>query len=892
MLRYLFTRKLSSKTEAFLINEVLGFGAVYSEFSNHYVSHRELEELRNKWGPVYKKLKSTWIPKSHRFYSTTQNLISVYPRLDKAIEESNAAFVIAEKVRYDELFSNIDGKSLDDQQRTAIVTGEDSNLVLAGAGSGKTLTISGKVKYLCDKKGVKPEDILLIAFTKKSAEEMQERISKKLGVNIDTFTFHKLGLNIISAARDERPGVSEDMAKFVTTYLTQTIKSKADEVKLIIQYFAYYLNIPVDYEQFGSLGEAYDHERGAELETLQSKYKQAQYLKDAAKERRSKYETLQKEKVKSLQEVEIANFLFLNGVKYEYERIYPFPTSDQSHRAYKPDFYLPEYDLYLEHFGINKDGELPWLDPIHAQEYKDGMKWKRETHAKNNTRLLETYSYYSSEGRLIPELERILRENGVAFKDMDFDDLFNMVYAEAGEKYFSEFIKLCCTFITLFKSRGLSVDNLDSLKYPHEEKMSLYYKERARLFLRVIKPIIIAYNEHLEAEGDIDFSDMINKATELVRKGYAVHPYKWVIIDEYQDISVSRFNLVKAIIDQTNAKILCVGDDWQSIYRFTGSDISLFTKFPNYFGKSEIMRIEKTYRNSQQLIDIAGDFIMKNSNQFKKSLRSSKQNEQPLVFMCYVEYAANIVRKAIDRVIREYGAEGSILLLGRSKYDAAVLEDARDFQYNKITGEIVYKSSPETKISFLTIHKSKGLEADNVILLNFKNDLLGFPNKIADDPLLSLVLNDSDEFLYAEERRLLYVAMTRTKNKTYVLVDDIIPSEFFREFTNNPGVEITHDAERYAGEMVECPYCKTGHLVVRRNPKSNRDFLGCSHYPQCAYTVNDTSILREKRKCPACGSGFLVKRQGYNEFYRCTNHPRCSHTETFLRNDVASNSIY
>ena len=136
---------------------------------------------------------------------------------------------------------------------------------------------------------------------------------------------------------------------------------------------------------------------------------------------------------------------------------------------------------------------------------------------------------------------------------------------------------------------------------------------------RVIKPIIIAYNEHLEAEGDIDFSDMINKATELVRKGYTVHPYKWVIIDEYQDISVSRFNLVKAIIDQTNAKLLCVGDDWQSIYRFTGSDISLFTKFPNYFGKSEIMRIEKTYRNSQQLIDIAGDFIMKNSNQFKKA---------------------------------------------------------------------------------------------------------------------------------------------------------------------------------------------------------------------------------------------------------------------------------
>ena len=344
MIRYLFTRRLGQKTESFLEDAVSRFSAVLVGFEGHYVSHRELEGLKETWHPVYRKMKATWIPKSHRYYTGAQSLLTVFPVLDKTVADSNKAFVIAEKKRYETLFSDIDGRSLDDQQRTVVVTGEDSNLVLAGAGSGKTLTISGKVKYLCEAKGVKPEDILLIAFTRKAADEMRDRISHKLGIKIDTFTFHKLGLGIIAAARNEKPDVDDDLKKYVATYLTKTVVSRSEEIKRLIEYFAYYLKIPANLEMFDSLGDAYDYERGADLETLQSKYEQARYVMEAEEEGLPQRQTLKHEKVKSLAEVEIANFLFLNGVNYEYERKYPFPTSDSTHRAYRPDFYLPDYD--------------------------------------------------------------------------------------------------------------------------------------------------------------------------------------------------------------------------------------------------------------------------------------------------------------------------------------------------------------------------------------------------------------------------------------------------------------------------------------------------------------------------------------------------------------------
>ena len=234
-------------------------------------------------------------------------------------------------------------------------------LVLAGAGSGKTLTIAGKVKYLCQEKGVSPEDILLIAFTHKSAEEMTDRISGKLGIPVSATTFHKLGLDLIREAEGKRPDVYEGLTDFCRDYFQNVITTQAGQVRCIIEFFAYYLHIPADMEQFSSLGEAYDYEKSVDLETLRSKYDQAKWIGKKEQSKKEQHRTLQDERVRSLEEVSIANFLFLNGVQYEYERPYPFPDNDPDRKPYHPDFYLPEYDIYLEHFGINREGKLPWL---------------------------------------------------------------------------------------------------------------------------------------------------------------------------------------------------------------------------------------------------------------------------------------------------------------------------------------------------------------------------------------------------------------------------------------------------------------------------------------------------------------------------------------------------
>ena len=217
-------------------------------------------------------------------------------------------------------------------------------------------------------------------------------------------------------------------------------------------------------------------------------------------------------------------------------------------------------------------------------------------------------------------------------------------------------------------------------------------------------------------------------------------------------------------------------------------------------------------------------------------------------------------------------------MLGRTNYDAEMIAQSQFFRIMR-DGTVNYKASPNTPITFMSAHKSKGLEADNVILLNFQNSTLGFPNKISDDPILQLVLTSGDDYLYAEERRLLYVALTRTKNRAYVLVNSNRPSEFMSEFKPSRAVAIQSDTEQALAAEIACPRCKTGHLTVRKNESTNRYFIGCSHYPQCDYTVNDTTVMNEPKNCPRCG-GFMVKRKGrYGTFYGCTNYPRCNYTE-------------
>jgi DNA helicase-4 len=861
--------------------QLTAFFSELSEITNHYVSKKDIIGFKNKWSYLSNLIETADVHSEDKEYEGFGRFKKVITSLDSYFETKNNAFIQYESRRCDSLLSNINGKSLDEQQRAAVITDEDRILVLAGAGSGKTLTISAKVKYLCKERSVNPNDILLISFTRKSAEEMTERIQNGLGIPVTATTFHKLGLDIIKEADGKRPEVADEgtLNDFINDFFENKVINHPDLVKALTEYFTYFLEIPDNMEDYSSLGELYEEERAVDLETLKSKYDREKFILQEEKGKSNLLKTLKNETVKSIEETKIANFLFMHGVNYEYEKLYPYESDDPMRKAYHPDFYLTDYDIYLEHFGISKDWTVPWLSPVEEKKYLDGITWKREFHQKHGTKLIETYSYYASEGILLNKLEELLIANNVELKNRDFTDVFETVYASKSNKYFSEFIKLCCTFITLLKCNNYNEVLLNNYS---SKEINAFMRERTNLFLDIIKIIITEYQNYLTASHSIDFSDMINNAAEKVQNGCPIISYKYVIVDEYQDISKSRVNFLKAIADRTNAKFFCVGDDWQSIYRFAGSDISLFTDFEKYFGYTKVLKIEKTYRNSQNLIDEASRFILQNPLQLKKELKSDKQLDYPLVFWGYDEEPKQILGKVINKIISEFGSNSSILLLGRTNFDKDIVLKSGLFRtvYKNRKEELEYLPVPDLPIEFLSVHKSKGLEADNVIILNFKNDKLGFPNQIADDKVLNLVLTSAEDFKFAEERRLFYVAITRTKNRTFVLTDNKNPSQFFKEFTESKSVCFVSIKNIDNSVQTKCPLCKTGNLLKVEH--DGRYFIGCSNYPRCKYTLHNANILLNPKKCPSCG-GFLVRREGKNKhwFSGCTNYPYCTYTEEF-----------
>lgn len=307
------------------------------------------------------------------------------------------------------MFDNIEGRVMDDQQRGCIVKDEVSNLVIAGAGSGKTTTIVGKVKYLLAKGyKEKPDEILVLSFTNASAREMAERIRKETTENIDVMTFHKLGKEIIADVEEKQPTVTRiNLNDYITERFLQLLNIE-DYMRLVKRFFFSYLK---EYKS------QFDFTNHGDYIT---------YLKNCA------IRTIKDEAVKSFEELEIANFLTLNGVEYEYERPYQVDTADRRFGIYRPDFYLPEYGIYIEHFGIDRDGNVPPFFSADGllsakEKYNLDIRWKRELHKKHDTVLVETYSYENREGVLLDSLSSKLQAKGVRFRPLGIDKVLGLI---------------------------------------------------------------------------------------------------------------------------------------------------------------------------------------------------------------------------------------------------------------------------------------------------------------------------------------------------------------------------------------------------------------------------------------------------------------------------------
>jgi len=870
ILFYVYIKKEKNKYSNIVylknLQQIKDFIEQMNRFSD-YVTWIEREQIKSNYSHVGKFFKNK--TKYYKKEETVKKFNDIFSNFDNFIASYNQNYVNTQKEKLEQYFDDIEGKKLDDQQRTALITDEYSNLIIAGAGSGKTLTILGKVKYLVEKKNIAPKEILLLSFTKKTVEELNERL-KKLELDVEATTFHKLSYDVIKKYQSFVPSVTNEntLSNVIKEYLKTDILNNSKALQSYIQYVACYMNIPEDSDNYDSLGDKIDNEKGVDLQTLKSKCESFNKIS------KSSLDTIQGERVKSVEELIIANFLYLNGINYEYEKPYPFGEV-----MYRPDFYLKDYDIYLEHFGVDENNRAKWLNQFNEKEYIKGMEIKREAHKKYNTKLLETYSYYNRDNILIQKLTEMLENCNVSFKPIDTKIIYTKV-SNNDENFGNEIIKLIESFINLSKSRKLDKKSLQKLFSDSSKIKNSFMLERQEMFLQFVLPILEKYDNTLKERNEIDFNDMINHATDLIKENTSTNSYKYVIIDEYQDISYSRFNLIREIRDLSRARLICVGDDWQSIYRFAGSDISLFSNFEKYVGKYELLLIEQTYRNSQSLIDITSDFIKKNPRQFSKNPKSKKEPlEEPIKFVHYAE--DNLVSAFINTIkfLNEKYGNKSILVLGRHSFDVNGLinlsTDER-IKYYESSGKLKVKGFEEVDIKFLTVHKSKGTEADNVILLNLENHLLGFPNKMSDDPILHVLLSEQEEYKLAEERRLFYVALTRTKNENILLIPSDV-SLFVKEILSDNNYLVNSNGDLL--KTANCPYCITGKLVIRDNTSNGKKFLGCSNYPVCNQTFSDLSILENQFLCPDCNSGFMTKRTGkYGSFLGCTNYPKCKST--------------
>lgn len=738
----------------------------FKEVEKRAASNSGIIRRSKKHGELVSKKNAT-----ERLLSTFENSTSIHNRkVTNDLISINSELLRAE------------GKEFDLQQKECIVKNVHNHIVISGAGTGKTITIVGKVKYLLETGTCDPKKLIVLSFTRDTASELKHRIKAETGQDIDVSTFHKLGMNIIERTSNQRPKISETVQyDFIRRSLNELSKGEGYRERLILY-----------------ATEIEDKERrryGAEKKLDEKRHREDNPIV-----------TRKGDKVRSYGEKDIADYLFVNKIEYVYESAYKV---DENGTKYRPDFYLPKNNIYIEYYGIDRNGGVPPYFSSRdgkspSETYGEGIKWKRDLHMEKGTTLVEVFAYEKWEGVLLSNLREKLEDIGVKFQQ-DLELPIDIYTVDSIAKTFE-------SLLNRIKSKNISMDDVRAMILSDQ-----YNAAENELALSLFEPIFEDYLSSLRMKGEMDFDDMINKATQCVKKEGFVHDYDHVLIDEYQDISDSRFNLLYEMRKKKDFSLFAVGDDWQSIYGFTGSNLSYLYDFEKCWGVSEKSKVETTYRFPEKLIKVSGKFIMENPKQVPKQLNSKSSDDFSLVEIR--DRFDDIAMSGVIQRLLELPHGSSVFFLGRYDSDKQVLfKDTR----LDVKGPIIeIKGREDLEVSFLTVHRSKGLQADCVVILNNKDDIMGFPSKLTDPAIVRLLGNNVENYPFSEERRVYYVAMTRAKRMLILLTLDDTTSPFVKEILvgNQDLIEKNY--------WHTCPKC--GGRMLERSGKYG-PFLGCSNY--------------------------------------------------------------
>ena len=664
--------------------------------------------------------------------------------LRRIFEDHNDRYVKRMMAQHSKLL--VDDLRADEAQRNAIVRDDVRNLVIAGAGSGKTRTIVGRIRFLLECK-VPPTAILAVTFTNKATEEMQDRL-KQMGVTIagregggvTVSTLHSLGKRVVQAVATGPISVADD--RWTDSLVAAVLREARTG-------------------QDPRLGELYLH---AILNFHRSEDETAPAVGGD-----KTYRTLRGEHVRSIGERMIADFLFFNHVEYKYEAKASWASVGGGRGAYHPDFSLPENGASIEYWGVNRAGEVPVGWTTSTAEYKQGMAWKRDQFRREGKTLVEFSDYERTEGMLDAALRERVARAGIVLRPMTLEE----VGTSFGDlKYIGSSIeKLLVQFIT--NARAMR-------REPKEIQPQLKRSTpRVHHFGLLGIAVLERYQAALSAEGRIDFSDMLHRAADILESGTNPLPkFEHVLVDEFQDTSAAMARFLKALVAVTGARLFAVGDDWQAIYGFAGGDVDHIINFEAHFGPASTTMLNVNYRSPAVIVEAGAALIARNERQvpkqvviFSREQGEAYVHEVPDDDSAMVDRTASLVRQELRQVPGD-----RILVLSRTNH---LLEDV--IETCRRNGVPV--GNPERDVQgvrILSAHKAKGLEADIVIIANASDHLFGFPSKVENPDVLEPVRMSAGD-APAEERRLFYVAITRAMKRLHLVSRQGLPSPYLAE---------------------------------------------------------------------------------------------------------------
>ena len=797
---------------------------------NHYITESERINLLKKYEGLFKEVDSIITSAELEESPRRESIRRFYKAMSDTAghkKTNNENFINNQLTTYSSYFDTVLKYPLDAQQREAVVSLEDNVLVISSAGSGKTMTTVAKVRYLIDVQKISPSKILLITFTRKAAESLSERLGEK---DLRCVTFHKLALDFIGVATGKKPTITaQDFSVQVYYKLREENPRFRDAITDYIVRARYKAK---DQFECSSMKEYMQDRKRFGVQTYFRNMDGATVF------------------CKSDEESQICDFLGSRSVKYRYEEKYEFDTKDAEYRQYCPDFsiYINGPDgqvkrIYLEHFAINERGRCPeWFSAEEERKYLEGIEWKRELHRKNGTILLETSSADFHRGNIFEKLDKALQELGAVFKPATSDRLSHDLMRQE-----ETILAMLTSFNFLLKSKGMSLALIRYQAIIGPDKITIN---------DIVVPFVEAYQRLEKERGEIDFTDSIIWATELCNNGYRPD-YDYILVDEFQDISLDRYRFLQALRrDKPLTKLFCVGDDWQSIYRFAGSDMALFKHFEEYFGFTKKCLMETTYRFGEPAIEKSSRFILANPEQEVKKVHSFRSDSETMLDFLSTESPTDMV-ETVKYLADQIPQDKEIMLLGRYKFDVNIFKNTDLKVYgNKDRYYVTYGSR---KMNFLTVHQSKGLECDYIIILNCNGGTFGFPADIVDSPILNYVLSEPDAYAFSEERRIFYVGITRAKKHTWVLYDMKNPSPFVQEFISPSDSSASSSSEAWIPESERCPKCRCGRIrtvgkgVARNgNPYSivvcSNEKYGCDYRDLKFLNLNGYYKKTEKKR--------------------------------------------